>query len=93
MAMAVASTVVLIRVLTDNRVLDTPAGHVAVGWLIVEDILTVIVLVLIPAWSATGRRGDGMPRGACRHRWLTLLIRAAEAGGAGGDRCCWRDRE
>src|SRR5215216_5307208 len=46
MAMAVASTVVLIRVLTDNRALDTPQGHVAVGWLIVEDILTVIVLVL-----------------------------------------------
>jgi CPA2 family monovalent cation:H+ antiporter-2 len=37
MAMAVASTVVLIRVLTDNRMLDTTHGHVAVGWLIVED--------------------------------------------------------
>src|SRR5829696_803450 len=49
MAMAVASTVVLIRVLTDNRLLDTTHGHVAVGWLIVEDILTVIVLVLVPA--------------------------------------------
>ena len=49
MAMAVASTVVLIRVLTDNRLLDTTHGHVAIGWLIVEDILTVIVLVLIPA--------------------------------------------
>jgi CPA2 family monovalent cation:H+ antiporter-2 len=48
MAMAVASTVVLMRVLMDNRVLDTPHGHVAVGWLIVEDVLTVIVLVLIP---------------------------------------------
>jgi CPA2 family monovalent cation:H+ antiporter-2 len=48
MAMAVASTVVLIRVLTDNHALDKPEGHVAVGWLIVEDILTVIVLVLIP---------------------------------------------
>jgi CPA2 family monovalent cation:H+ antiporter-2 len=48
MAMAVASTVVLIRVLTDNHALDRPEGHVAVGWLIVEDILTVIVLVLIP---------------------------------------------
>src|SRR4051812_12496236 len=49
MAMAVASTVVLIRVLTDNRLLDSTAGHVAVGWLVVEDVLTVIVLVLIPA--------------------------------------------
>jgi CPA2 family monovalent cation:H+ antiporter-2 len=48
-AMSVASTVVLIRVLTDNKLLDTTAGHVAVGWLIVEDVFTVIVLVLIPA--------------------------------------------
>jgi CPA2 family monovalent cation:H+ antiporter-2 len=52
MAMAVASTVVLIRVLTDNHALDRPEGHVAVGWLIVEDVLTVIVLVLIPTLGA-----------------------------------------
>src|SRR5688500_10572298 len=54
MAMSVASTVVLIRVLTDNRMLDTPHGHVAVGWLIVEDVFTVIVLVLIPALGTGG---------------------------------------
>ncbi len=52
MAMAVASTVVLVRVLTDNRSLETEAGHVAVGWLIVEDVMSVIVLVLIPALAA-----------------------------------------
>ena len=40
MALAVASTVVLMRVLMDNKALDTTAGHVAVGWLIVEDVLT-----------------------------------------------------
>lgn len=49
MAMAVASTVVLMRVLLDANVLNSPQGHIAVGWLIVEDILTVILLVLIPA--------------------------------------------
>src|SRR5690606_29725391 len=59
MAMAVASTVVLIRVLSDNRVLDTTAGHVAVGWLVVEDVLTVIVLVIIPALgTAPGEVAD-----------------------------------
>ena len=58
MAMAVASTVVLIRVLTDNHMLDRPEGHVAVGWLIVEDVLTVVVLVLIPALGTT-TSGDG----------------------------------
>ena len=48
MAMAVASTVVLMRVLMDANALGTPQGHAAVGWLIVEDIFTVILLVLIP---------------------------------------------
>lgn len=49
MAISVASTVVLIRVLADNNVLDTEQGHVAVGWLIVEDLFTVLVLVVLPA--------------------------------------------
>jgi CPA2 family monovalent cation:H+ antiporter-2 len=36
--------------LADNNVLHTPIGHVAVGWLIVEDLFTVIVLVLLPTF-------------------------------------------
>ena len=48
-ALSVASTVVLVRVLTDNRQLHTPTGHIAVGWLVVEDLFTVLVLVLMPA--------------------------------------------
>jgi CPA2 family monovalent cation:H+ antiporter-2 len=48
LAISVASTVVLIRVLSDNRDLHTPAGRIAVGWLIVEDIFTVMVLVVLP---------------------------------------------
>ena len=49
LALAVASTVVLIRVLSDNNDLHTQAGHIAVGWLVVEDLFTVIALVLLPA--------------------------------------------
>ncbi|HLG57639.1 MAG TPA: cation:proton antiporter [Vicinamibacterales bacterium] len=49
LALSVASTVVLVRVLSDSRKLHTPAGHIAVGWLVVQDVLTVIVLVLLPA--------------------------------------------
>src|SRR4051812_40133153 len=44
LAIAVASTVVLLRVLSDNGELETPHGHVAVGWLLVEDVFTVVVL-------------------------------------------------
>lgn len=53
MAMAVASTVVLMRVLMDADALSTPSGHVAVGWLLVEDVFTVIVLVLLPVLAGT----------------------------------------
>lgn len=49
MAISVASTVVLTRVLTDNRALHTPTGHVALGWLVVEDLFTILLLVLLPA--------------------------------------------
>lgn len=52
MAMAVASTVVLLRVLMDRDMLNTVHGHVAVGWLIVEDIFTVLALVFVPMLAA-----------------------------------------
>lgn len=50
LAISVASTVVLARVLTDNRDLHTPTGRIAIGWLVVEDIFTVLILVMIPAF-------------------------------------------
>lgn len=49
MAISVASTVVLTRVLEDHQNLHTPSGHVALGWLVVEDLFTILLLVLIPA--------------------------------------------
>ena len=48
-AVAVSSTVVLMRVLADNRDLHTQVGHIAVGWVVVEDLLTVAALVVLPA--------------------------------------------
>ncbi len=43
---------VLIRILSDNRDLHTPTGHIAVGWLVVEDLFTVVALVVLPALFA-----------------------------------------
>ena len=56
LAVSVASTVVLIRTLSDRQALGTTTGRAAVGWLIVEDLLSVLALVLLPA-LAVGR-GD-----------------------------------
>lgn len=56
-ATSVASTVVLLRVLIDNGVLETSSGHAVVGWLIVEDLITVLVLVVLPALGSGGMDG------------------------------------
>lgn len=57
LALSVASTVVLTRVLADANELHTPTGHIAVGWLVVEDLFTVIVLVLLPSLLSDGGEG------------------------------------
>lgn len=63
MSMAVASTVVLLRVLLDRQMLSTPHGHAAVGWLLVEDVFTVLALVMVPMITiggvVEGMEGEG----------------------------------
>jgi CPA2 family monovalent cation:H+ antiporter-2 len=54
LAIAIASTVVLLRGLVDNGLLNTPHGQVAVGWLVLEDLATIAILVLIPALLGSG---------------------------------------
>jgi CPA2 family monovalent cation:H+ antiporter-2 len=58
LALAVASTVVLLRALEDHQLLDTQRGKTAVGWLVVEDLVMVLVLVLLPALAPGA--GDGV---------------------------------
>ena len=52
-AISIASTVVLLRGLMDNGLLNTPHGQAAVGWLVLEDIATVLILVLMPTLVGT----------------------------------------
>lgn len=48
LALSVASTVVLLRALQGRKLLETQRGRIAVGWLIVEDLVMVITIVLLP---------------------------------------------
>jgi K+:H+ antiporter len=59
-ALSVASTVVLIRVLADNQQLHTRTGHIAVGWLVVEDLFTVIALVVLPILFEPARSTEAL---------------------------------
>ena len=61
LALSVASTVVLLRALEERDAVRTPAGRVAVGWLLVEDLAMVVALVLLPALA--GSLGGTAPDG------------------------------
>ena len=60
LAVSVASTIVLLRALEARDEVDSPQGRIAVGWLIVEDLFTVLVLVLLPSLAPMllGQGGD-----------------------------------
>ena len=89
LCLSVASTVVLIRVLSDNNALHTRTGHIAVGWLVVEDIFTVVVLVLLPAMF--GHSPDSVEMGAAEaateaagtNVWAALAITLAKVAALG----------
>ena len=84
LALSVASTVVLLRVLADHGDLHTPTGHIAVGWLVVEDLFTVLVLVLLPALFGGQHAGLGhVPRalGLAALKLLALIAFTMLVGG------------
>ena len=60
-ALSVASTVVLLRALQERRLMETDRGRIAVGWLIVEDLAMVLVLVLFPAIASLQGGHGGKP--------------------------------
>ncbi|HEX7985288.1 MAG TPA: YbaL family putative K(+) efflux transporter [Duganella sp.] len=85
LALSVASTVVLLRALEERGILDTFNGRIAVGWLVVEDLVTVMVLVLLPALAgslggvATDSHGVAIPAGEV-DLWGTLAITLGKVG-------------
>lgn len=77
LSLSCASTVVLLRALADRGLLDSVNGKIAVGWLLVEDLVMVLVLVLLPA-SATLLGGEAPVQdghaATDQNIWLTLLV-------------------
>jgi CPA2 family monovalent cation:H+ antiporter-2 len=60
LALSVASTVVLLRALQSRDLVETERGRIAVGWLIVEDLVMVLALVLLPVLASMAKRTSGM---------------------------------
>ena len=61
LSLSVASTVVLLRALEANGSLDRQEGKIAVGWLIVEDLVMVLVLVSLPLIATLNHSGESLP--------------------------------
>jgi CPA2 family monovalent cation:H+ antiporter-2 len=57
LALSVASTVVMMRALSERRLMDTERGRIAVGWLVMQDLITVLALVLLPPLAAALKGG------------------------------------
>lgn len=74
LSIGVASTVVLVRMLNDYNLLDKPEGHVAVGWLIVEDIITVVALLLIPMFESSFK-GDGFSANSVASLFFMIVVK------------------
>jgi monovalent cation:H+ antiporter-2, CPA2 family len=74
LSLSVASTVVLLRSLEARGLLLTADGKIAVGWLVVEDLVMVLMLVLLPvvAGLASKTDGPGVASLASSHLWLSL---------------------
>ena len=73
-SLSVASTVVLLRVLQERRLLETERGRITVGWLIVQDIAMVLVLVLLPGLAALFRGVETAPEAVEIARLVTILL-------------------
>lgn len=58
LALSTASTVVLLRALEERQLIDSQRGQIAIGWLIVEDLLMVLTLVLLPVIAALMQQGE-----------------------------------
>lgn len=72
LSLSCASTVVLLKALGDRGLLESVNGKIAVGWLLVEDLVMVLVLVLLPATAVL--IGGKAVAGASDNIWLTLGI-------------------
>lgn len=73
LSLSCASTVVLLKAVESRGLLDTMTGRIAVGWLIVEDLVTVLILVLLPSF-ATLLGGSNGTETAAEPMWQTIGI-------------------
>lgn len=80
LSLSCASTVVLLKALESRGIVDSANGRIAIGWLVVEDLAVVLVLVLLPVLAPT-LGGSALAGGTTRSTLVTVMITLAQVGG------------
>jgi CPA2 family monovalent cation:H+ antiporter-2 len=78
LCLSVASTVVLLKALESRSLIDTVNGRIAIGWLVVEDLVMVLVLVLMPAFADMLLNKPVAPGSAPHAVWWTVALTLAK---------------
>jgi len=76
LSLGVSSTVILVRMLGENNLLHTTQGHIAIGWTLVEDLITIIVLLLVPLIAASAFK-DSLSFFEIMAAFLTVMAKFA----------------
>ncbi len=72
LCLSVASTVVVLRALQDRRLMESERGRIAIGWLVVQDLLTVLMLVILPPVANAMKGGTIQPLHLIEELGITL---------------------
>ncbi|CAG9168166.1 Putative cation/proton antiporter YbaL [Cupriavidus laharis] len=80
LSLSCASTVVLLKALETRGVLESMNGRIAVGWLVVEDLATVLVLVLLPPLAGILGGSTGAEATETRPLWTTIALTLLQVG-------------
>ncbi|HEX5354805.1 MAG TPA: cation:proton antiporter, partial [Aquabacterium sp.] len=78
LCLSVASTVVLLKALEARGLIETVNGRIAIGWLVVEDLVMVLVLVLMPAVAGMLSDKPAATASAGQPLWLSLALTLAK---------------
>ncbi len=79
-AICVSSTVVIVRVLADQNLLRTKQGHIVVGWTIIEDLISVLGLLLLPALVYSSGSSTSSPIVMILYSVATVIFKALALG-------------
>ena len=74
LSLVVSSTVVIVRLLTDYKLMGTKGGHIVIGWTVVEDLISIFALILLPTLAGSNLDKLGVSLGMAALKIVSLAL-------------------